>query len=80
MTWDNKSCFLPESFLIYSGVGDLHRVSLNRSEDEEIIPVGRLKAPVAVASWANWVYWTDSKSKTLFKAKVDGTGSTQSVS
>ena len=72
---DNTTCVDPPAFLIYSGKTDLHRVSLIKSESEELLPLGKVKAPAAVETMGGgWVYWSDSKVRALLRGRVDGAG------
>ncbi len=59
---------VPDAFLVFSREGDLHRISLNNSNNfDDVIPVSKVKAAGALDfdTIESRIYWSDSKSKAI---------------
>src|SRR5665811_265901 len=74
---DNQSCLIPNAFLVFSRDGDLHRISLNGTNSnnlDDVIPVSRVKAASALDfdTLESRIYWSDTKIKAISRAYMNG--------
>ncbi|OXA50506.1 Low-density lipoprotein receptor-related protein 6 [Folsomia candida] len=74
---DNQSCLVPDAFLVFSRDGEIHRLSLNRTNSnnfDDIVPVSKVKAAGALDfdTIENRIYWSDSKVKAISRAYMNG--------
>jgi low density lipoprotein receptor-related protein 5/6 len=62
---DERTCIVPDAFLLYSRRSDIRRISLEASKNDAAIPLDGVKAASAldfdVAD--NRIYWTDLQLK-----------------
>ncbi|XP_013773894.1 low-density lipoprotein receptor-related protein 6-like [Limulus polyphemus] len=71
---DNKTCKVPEAFLLYSSQVGIRRISLD-TYNVEIVPVSSAEEIYALDSdiGENRLYWTDTKHKRISRAFINGT-------
>lgn len=43
LTEDQRTCVVPEAFLVFARKEDIHRISLENGRNEEVIPVTGVK-------------------------------------
>jgi len=70
----DRNCSVPKAFLVFSRDGDLHRISLNRTTTNDVIPVSKVKAASAIDfdTVERRIYWSDTKLKTISRAFMNG--------
>ena len=69
---NNKSCTLPEAFILYSNNGEIHRVSLTQSRSDVIPVKGKSPSALDYDIYEARIYWTDSKFNSIFRAFMNG--------
>lgn len=77
LSTDERSCTIPDAFIVFSRDGDLHRISLNRTAStnmDDVIPVSKVKAASALDfdTVDSRIYWSDTKIKAIFRAFMNG--------
>jgi len=67
---DNKTCVIPDAYLLYSRNDDIRRVSLGDSviaDDGVVVETGTRSASAIDCFMAgNQVFWTDSSEKVAY--------------
>lgn len=65
---DNRSCIVPEAFLIFSRLNDIRRLSLKLNRENTLIPVDNIIEVSALdfVFYDDQIYWTDSSKKVRF--------------
>ena len=74
LTADNKTCIIPEAFLLYTRRDDLRRISMETPNTNILIPVKHVQEANALDfdPKTGLIYWTDVKSKTISRAYLNG--------
>ncbi|KAG8222032.1 hypothetical protein J437_LFUL003952 [Ladona fulva] len=71
---DNKTCVVPEAFLLFSRKENICRISIENTNNDMIIPVTGVKDASALDFdiTDNRIYWTDTKLKAITRAFMNG--------
>lgn len=74
LTSNQKTCIVPEAFLLFSRGSDIRRISLETNHNDVIIPLAGVKEAMALDFDINdnRIYWTDISSKTIGRAFMNG--------
>lgn len=64
---DNKTCIVPEAFLLFSRRADIRRISLDTNNNDVVIPISGVQDAFALDFDINddRIYWTDVELKVL---------------
>ncbi|XP_066992022.2 low-density lipoprotein receptor-related protein 6 [Anabrus simplex] len=76
LTADERTCVIPEAFLLYARKENIGRISIENSKNDAIIPITGVKDASALDfdNNDNRIYWTDVKLKTITRAFMNGSG------
>ncbi|XP_046394159.1 low-density lipoprotein receptor-related protein 6 [Ischnura elegans] len=71
---DNKTCVVPEAFLLFSRKENICRISIENTNNDMIIPVTGVKDASALDFDINdnRIYWSDIKIKAITRAFMNG--------
>ena len=72
---DNRSCFTPEAFLIFTRRDDIKRMSIEIENSRDmLIPVGGVQEASALDydKIDGRIYWSDMKEKTIRRSFTNG--------
>ncbi|KAK4886602.1 hypothetical protein RN001_002873 [Aquatica leii] len=71
---DNRTCVLPEAFLMFSRKSNLGRLSIENNSKEMIIPIAGIKHATSIDFDLenNRVYWCDNKLRIVMSSFVNG--------
>ncbi|KAL6424282.1 hypothetical protein ACFW04_009838 [Cataglyphis niger] len=74
LTKDKRTCIVPEAFLVYARRENLGRISIENTNNDNIIPVTGIKEASALDFdlLENRIYWTDVKIKAITRAFMNG--------
>ncbi|XP_071041955.1 low-density lipoprotein receptor-related protein 1B [Parasteatoda tepidariorum] len=73
LTSDNKTCIVPEAFLLFTRKDSIRRISLESNHDDAI-PISGVEEANAIDYDIsdNRVYWTDTNKRTINRAFMNG--------
>ncbi|XP_053544801.1 low-density lipoprotein receptor-related protein 5 [Bombina bombina] len=71
---DMRTCIIPEAFLVFTSRAAIHRISLETSNNDVVMPLTGVKEASALDFDVsdNRIYWTDISSKTISRAFMNG--------
>ncbi|XP_074659791.1 low-density lipoprotein receptor-related protein 6-like [Tubulanus polymorphus] len=71
---NQKTCIVPEAFLLFSQRSDIRRISLETNHNDVVIPLARVKDAMALDFDIddNRIYWTDLQLKSISRAFING--------
>ncbi|XP_075213889.1 low-density lipoprotein receptor-related protein 6 [Lycorma delicatula] len=71
---DEKTCVIPEAFLLFARKENIGRISIENAHNDAIIPVTGIKDASALDFdiMDGRIYWTDVKMKTITRAYING--------
>ncbi|KAK7873393.1 hypothetical protein R5R35_000192 [Gryllus longicercus] len=74
LTADEKTCVIPEAFLLYARRENIGRISIENSKNDATIPVSGVKDASALDFDINdnRIYWTDVRLKVIMRAFMNG--------
>ena len=74
LTGDNKSCVVPDAFLLYTRKDDIRRISVETPNTNILIPLKGVEEASALDydRHNGMIYWTDIKSKIISRAFLNG--------
>ncbi|XP_022106372.1 low-density lipoprotein receptor-related protein 6-like [Acanthaster planci] len=73
---DQRTCIIPEAFLLFSLASDIRRISLETNHNDVEIPLTGVKEAGALDFDINdnRIYWSDMDAKTISRAFLNGSG------
>ncbi|XP_026681524.1 LOW QUALITY PROTEIN: low-density lipoprotein receptor-related protein 6 [Diaphorina citri] len=71
---DNRTCFIPEAFLVMSRSDSILRGSTDNDVNNALIPLNSIREIRSIDAWIgrNEIYWADSKAKSIARANING--------
>ncbi|XP_058789142.1 low-density lipoprotein receptor-related protein 6 [Phymastichus coffea] len=74
LTKDNRTCVVPEAFLLFTRKDKIGRTSIDNANNDNIIPITGIKDASALDFEIsdNRIYWTDVKLKSITRAFMNG--------
>ncbi|XP_006822699.1 LOW QUALITY PROTEIN: low-density lipoprotein receptor-related protein 6-like [Saccoglossus kowalevskii] len=71
---DQKTCIVPEAFLLFSRRADIRRISLETNNNDVVIPLAGVKEAAALDFDINdnRIYWSDIRRKAISRAFMNG--------
>jgi len=74
LTADNRTCIIPEAFLLFTRRDDIRRISMETPNTNILIPLKGVQEASALDfdKSSGMIYWTDVRAKTISRAHLNG--------
>jgi len=74
LTSDNKTCVVPDAFLLYSSKDDIRRISIETPNTNVLLPLKGVEEASSLDfdRKNGMIYWTDTKSNAISRAFLNG--------